>query len=209
MLKYQIVLILPQIQLRNWCGMVDKTHFVSQDMELVLRTYKTIRIQKGNPEAVYYVLIESGVEVTDLYIYLSAILFVSLTCVASVSIQVIIEDVRTQILKLENKFGSRVRKWRHTYGEIHNFIGEIDNFFGPILLLFFARMFIYFIISVFKLTLEIINSNANLVVQRVVYFTKVILYISMLAHCSHKMRQQVNQLSNMIGPSTLNQCNEF
>ena len=155
-------------------------------MELLYRSYKE------NSAAAYFITIECGFEMTDLYIYLPAILFVCLTCVASTSIQVIIEDVQTQIPKLDNRSGHRVRKWRQTYGVIHDFIEEIDLFFGPTLLVFFARMFIFFIISVFKLTLEIINSNFGSSVQRIIYFAKVILYISMLAFRSHKMKQQVN-----------------
>ena len=165
-----------------------------QDMEGVFRRNMMI-ITKDNAAAVYNIFIETGNEITDLYIYLTAILFVCLTCIGSISIQIIIKEVRTQIPKLENKSGNRVRKWRQIYGVVHEFIEEIDTFFGPILLIFFARMFIFFIISVFKLTyIEIMDLNISLILQRMIYFAKVILYISMLAYRSHKMKQQVNWL---------------
>ena len=148
----------------------------------------------------YNTFISFGFEMTDLYIYLSVILFVCLTCVASKGIQTIIDDVQSQTSIFHNESGNRVRKWRQSYGMIHDFIEEVDQFFGPVLLIFFARMFVIFVITVFQLTLvELKESNDKVTVtDRIVYFTKVIIYIPMVAFRSHKMKQQVNYLSNRL-----------
>ena len=145
----------------------------------------------------YYILIQIGYEMTDLYIYLPVILFVCLTCVASKGIQIIIEDVQSNASMFHNESGHRVRKWRHSYGLIHDFVEEVDKFFGPVLLVYFARMFVIFVITVFQLTLiglEISNDRV-VVTERMVYFTKVIIYIPMVAFRSHAMKQQVSFLS--------------
>ena len=148
-----------------------------------------------------YVFIESGVELTDLYIYLSVILFVCLTSVASTGIQIIIEDVRFQAPKLHNEFGHRVRKWKHDYGLIHDFIEEIDAFFGPTLLLFSGRMFAFFVFKFFELSFVKTKSDTDSeltssidvfnTIEKVIYLSKIILYISMLSFRSQKLKHQV------------------
>merc|ERR1712071_62019 len=144
------------------------------------------------------ILITTGVEISDLYIYLSVILFVYLTYVASKSLQVIIEDVRSHLPKLHSERDCRLRKWHQSYALIHDYVEEVDAFFGPILLVFF-------VIKIFRLTLEEIgHSDARTidivtVIWRVIYFAKVFLYLSLLAFRTQNMKHQAKVLTKELG----------
>ena len=58
-----------------------------------------------NPTLIYRIFVATGIEITSLYIYLSMILFMSLTSLASISIHTIIEDVQSRIPKLHKEIG--------------------------------------------------------------------------------------------------------
>lgn len=151
------------------------------------------KIVRPNSTMAFNIFTAIGAQLTDLYIYLSVILFTCLTCVASDGIQIIIDDVPSQSLMFHSESSHRVRKWRRSYGLIYDFVEEVDRFFGPILLVFFARKFIVFVITVFQLILLELNMTDDriFIAERIVYFTKVTVYIPTVAFRSHKMKQQV------------------
>ena len=148
-----------------------------------------------NPTLIYRIFVATGIEITSLYIYLSMILFMSLTSLASISIHTIIEDVQSRIPKLHKEIGQRVRKWKYNYGLIHDFIEEVDKFFGPILFVFFARMFILFVIVLFKLNFYISNMSSSSIIEALLNSVKILLCLSLITFRSQKMKQQVNSSS--------------
>ena len=60
---------------------------------------------------------------------------------ASMSIQVVVEDVRTYSTIRTYAAGLRVQQWRRCYISISNFVKELDGFFGPFLLVLIGTWF--------------------------------------------------------------------
>ena len=138
------------------------------------------------------IFIATGVELADLYIYLSVTLFMSLTSLGSMSIQTITAEVQSPIPKIQNEINYRIKKWKHRFGLIHDFIEEIDKFFGPILFIFFARMFIILVVVLFKLNFYISIMTSSSIIDASLHLVKILLYVSLVAFRSQKMEQQVS-----------------
>ena len=133
----------------------------------------------------------TGIELTNLHIYLPVTLFLCLTYLVSLSIQEMVKDVQSQILKRPGRIGFLARKWKQSYGSIYDLIEEIDQFFGPILLLLFMQKFVFFVALAFRSIFDIEDWSMSLVIHLAVQFSKIIVYMTLLTSSSHRMKQQV------------------
>lgn len=139
----------------------------------------------------YQVLLMVGIGITDVYIYASVVLFLCLICLVSMSIGVVVEDVRCRL----SPCCDRVGWWSQSYDRIDDVVRAVDAFFGPTLLVFLARMFIFFVINVFRMTLEFGSVyGSHTLPMRVIYFAKVLSLVVVLAFRAQAMKQQVTHM---------------
>lgn len=104
------------------------------------------KINEGGIEAVETV----GIIIGESYECFLVVLFVSLTWLANMSIQILIQDVQTDTVLLE-LIDNVVLNWKRRYCIILEFIEEVNNFFGPALLIFISKYVIMFIVYSFML----------------------------------------------------------
>ena len=85
----------------------------------------------------------TGLCIINLYECFSVVLFLSMTWLASMSLQVIMEEVRSSFPPSGGNALPLPLKWKQSYHLISNYIREIDRFFGTFLLVFFVKGFLY------------------------------------------------------------------
>ena len=96
--------------------------------------------------------------VVDFYEDVTIALFFVLTWMASMSIQIIIDDVQTCSLTLQQASCHQMMKWKRNYCSIINFVQGVGQFFDVALFLFivkqFMLFFLFFILAVFFALLD-------------------------------------------------------
>ena len=161
---------------------------------MLIYRYEHYQIKYQN-STVNFFFIAAGYEMAEFYIYLPVILFVCLTYLASISIQATIEDVQFQFTKSPTESGYQAKQWKQTYGLIHDFIEGIDEFFGLILLLFFTRMFIFFVVVAFRSIFDARTWSLGIIIYLAVSVSKFVIYMSLLTFQAHNMKKQVRSLA--------------
>jgi len=69
---------------------------------------------------------------------LFAALYISMIWLATMSIQVIIENIQNHFPCLNYSAGMQVRKWWRWYSSVSDFIEKVDELFGPYLLVYIS-----------------------------------------------------------------------
>ena len=90
-----------------------------------------------------------GIMIHNTFSYCSLMIFVGLTWLVSMSIQMITEQVGNAVATTDDANHHQLRKWKKSYFLTLNLIEEMDEFFGPMLLVTIARYFILIITHVY------------------------------------------------------------
>ena len=132
----------------------------------------------------------------NFYINSFVVLFVSLTCLVSMSIQSNIEDVQC-CSKIPYEISTQITKWKQSYASIYRLINEMDNFFGPILINYFLGVFYYFIfLPIEILEPEAFQSDAQLVnAGKVLRILQEFFSLSLVVFSTEKMKEKVSPSS--------------
>ena len=95
----------------------------------------------------------------DLYEWSTICLFVLVTALASISLQVIAEEVKNPLPPIANGAKTQLKKWGQNYSHIFIFNQQINNCFGMFLLIFFLKEMIVIQVQIFAINDEMLNSD--------------------------------------------------
>ena len=90
-----------------------------------------------------------GMMVDKTLSYCCLVLFLGLTWLVSMSIQMIAEQVKNAVAMTDDATDHQLRKWKKSYFLTLDLIEEMDGFFGPILLAIIAQMFLLIITHIY------------------------------------------------------------
>lgn len=88
-----------------------------------------------------------GLNLLDMHECLTVALFGCLTKLASMSIQLIIEEVKNPFLPVDYLTRSQLLKWKRSFYLIMKFIRKIDDYFSMFLFIFFTNQFLTFFLD--------------------------------------------------------------
>ena len=126
--------------------------------------------------------------------------FVFLTCVASMSIQSIIQDVGKYLPPTEIEAYERVARWKRNYHSILGFIDEIDSVFGPALLILITKQFIMFVMWSFSIVISWARQES--IYNYIVLIITDIVLMALLILGSQQMKNQASFTSRESGKKT-------
>ena len=95
----------------------------------------------------------------DFYEMATIYLFVLVTLLVSMSLQVIIEEVKNPLQPIRNSAKTQLMKWGQNYGHIFVFDQHINKCFGLFLLIFFLRQMIVIQDLIFVIINKMLNTD--------------------------------------------------
>ena len=101
----------------------------------------------------------SGRIFVDFYEWAAIGLFVLVTSLASISLQVITEEVKNLVLPIANDAKTQLMKWGQNYDHIFIFHQQINKCFGLFLLIFILKQMIIIQNHIFVINDEILSSD--------------------------------------------------
>ena len=143
-----------------------------------------------------------GMLMIDLYIYFAVILFVCLTCSASLSIQTIIVEVQNHFPPLRGAVIAQLMKWKQNYFLISSYVELIDRFFGMFLFVFLAKLFVTFFIFSFCAVIYWHNNDSSNLIHMVCFFIKYGTLLALIFFGCETMKKQVSSLTKYLRESS-------
>ena len=119
------------------------------------------------------------------------LLISSLTFLASISIQMITEDVQDHLRPFHAAVRDRVMIWMHRYHLILNFVEGVNHLFGPVLLIFISQWFITILLTSFFILLDLIDIGKSEVHINIILLFKTLSLHLMLIIGSENMKNKV------------------
>ena len=121
----------------------DYIHHWLMDYWLVMFQELSTTMTKGSGFKIVGIqsLIQIGILMTDLYEDLTIALFFSLTYIASMSLQLIIDDVRVCSIVPHSTPAHQIMQWKTSYCLVLNFTRRVNQFLEATLFLFIAKQF--------------------------------------------------------------------
>ena len=104
-------------------------------------------------------MLNAGVIFVHLYEMAAICLFVLLIALATISLQVIIEEVKNHLPTIANGAKTQLMKWGQNYGHIFIFNKQINKCFGMFLLISYLKQMITMQEQIFVLNNQILSSD--------------------------------------------------
>lgn len=139
------------------------------------------KLKRGGVEALEVV----GIVIGELYECFLVILFLSLTWLASTTIEFITAQVAAG-----DEVGSQVIKWRRMYHSVSKFIGEVDAMFGPALIVLISKQFVFFVVYSFKICQQVAKNGP--MVFSAMYTARNLFLMLMLIIGAERMKHKVS-----------------
>ena len=134
----------------------------------------------------------------ELYECLLAILFTFLTWLASLSIQVVTEQVESYSSPFDYEAGRLVIiKWRQSYTAILNFVQDVEEFFGPALLVLTAKQMVLFVVYMFSVFSQM-SFMQQMRIFAVTQLLRNFFFMSLLVVASQKMKENAMALADAL-----------
>ena len=141
-----------------------------------------------------------GIVTSDIYETSILTLFMTFTCLASMSIQVIVTEVQKYYPSVQNVVHDSVMKWKQSFHLILNFIEGVDHIFGPALLILMSKLLIT--IAVYSYSIIVSLSHNHPVNLAVVYLIKYLFLILILTIGTLQMKIKVSLLHTVPSQSS-------
>ena len=104
-------------------------------------------------------MLNAGVIFIHFYEMAAICLFVLLIALATISLQVIIEEVKNPLPPIGNSSKTQLKKWGQKYGHIFILNQQINKCFGMFLLISYLKQMITMQEQIFVLNNQILSSN--------------------------------------------------
>ena len=121
-------------------------------------------------------------------------LFVGLTWLVSMSIQIIAEQVKTALVMTDHATKHQLRKWKKSYFLTLNLIEEIDGFFGPILLVTIGQTFLLIITKIYSALYkwdELLIYGPIGIIRNIYKIIMTLIWIFLLTFGTQRMKKKV------------------
>ena len=139
----------------------------------------------------FHSLIRSGLCWMNLYEWLTVSLFILLTWLASMSFQVMIDEVKTRP-PIQQGASSQLMKWHQSYCSTLNLIRAIEEFFGAFLFISFAKQFVLLNYYLFDITVYwSVNESDRFPAVSIAFLISSIVPVLMIIYASQNMRKKV------------------
>ena len=133
-----------------------------------------------------------GKVIMDIYKDFTMMLFLSLTWVATMGIEGIIQEIQFHISVSENVSIDRIMGWKGKYFTILDFIQEINRFFGPVIIINLANLFLTTSIFSFRLLNMIFSGSNGGWVSPFMKIIRNMMTVSGLVFGTETMKEKVN-----------------
>ena len=146
------------------------------------------------------VAMQLGYWLGTLYPVSAVVLFMSLTWMASMMLQRLVDDLPTAAIPVHYELNEQLVTWKRHYRLISDFIERINHLFGAILLTYIASQIFNYVTYIFWLILEFkhkksavlqLQESKELQTLLMVYLVRNGAYVFSLIMVSHRIKQKV------------------